>query len=564
MDGGFRRLLTLFLFGLFCGASFAAPGCPDWSAPRAEKEIDTLRKQLEHWDDAYYRLGQSQIDDGVYDQLRQQLGRWQRCFQPDSVPHHIRLPDDGKQTHPVAHTGLRKVSDRRWLSQWIAQHRDLWIQPKIDGVAVTLVYRHGKMVSAISRGNGLKGEDWTDKIRAIPSIPQMIEHAPEMMVLQGELFLNVTDHRQQIQGGINARAIVAGEMRRRQVSPLLQRIGIFIWAWPDGPASMPERLNALRDMGFGLVADYTHRISSFEDAKVWRDSWYRKPLPFVTDGVVMRQNNELPGRYWHNTPAEWAIAWKYPLVQQIAEVNGVEFSIGRTGKITAVLNINPLQLDDKSVRRVNVGSLSRWKQWDVLPGDQVKVSLAGHGIPRLDEVVWRVTERSSILPPSPRNFHTFSCFQYGLMCQQQLVARLSWLSGEHGLNLHGVSEGIWLRLVQKGMLSDVLSWLTLTVEQLRTVEGMGEKRADRIYTRLQTARHQPLSRWLLALGIPVPQSARKSLENVDWLQLQQRTVSQWQQFSGIGAKRAEEIMAFLQHPIIVEFVARLSNEGIKI
>nr|WP_246048984.1 NAD-dependent DNA ligase LigB [Brenneria rubrifaciens] len=542
----------------------AAPVCPDWSLARADKEIDTLQKQLESWDDAYYRLGKSLVDDEVYDQLRERLSHWQLCFQPDAEAARIKLPDSGKQAHPVAHTGLKKLSDHRQLAQWIQQRRDVWVQPKIDGVAVTLIYQQGKLISAISRGNGRQGEDWTAQVRDIPAIPQTLESAPAALVLQGELFLNVTDHRQKLQGGINARAVVAGEMRRHRPSPLRSRIGVFIWEWPDGPVTLPERLEALRAMGFGMTADYTHRISSFEEAEKWRDIWYRTPLPFVTDGVVIRQNKEPEGRHWRDRPADWAIAWKYPLVQRVAEVNGVAFSVGRTGNISVVLNIHPLQLDDKIVRRVNVGSLSRWKQWDVLPGDQVKIGLAGHGSPRLDSVVWRVAERPAVIFPKAGDFHIFSCFQYSLGCRQQMVARLTWLSGEHGLNISGIGEGIWQRLVRKGMLNDVLSWLTLTSEQLKSVADVGDKRGDNIYERMQTARRQPLSRWLLALGIPVPKLAREALENTNWLQLQQRTTSQWRQFPGIGPKRAEEIMAFLQHPIIVEFIARLGGEGIKI
>nr|WED67537.1 hypothetical protein PJ912_13045 [Pectobacterium colocasium] len=156
-----------------------------------------------------------------------------------------------------------------------------------------------------------------------------------------------------------------------------------------------------------MTAAYTHAIGSFADAEKWRHHWYHNPLPFVTDGVVIRQTKEPQGRYWRNTAADWAIAWKYPPVHQVAEVTDVAFSVGRTGKIAVVLKLNPLQLDDKSVSRVNVGSLSRWKQWDVLPGDRVSVSLAGQGIPRLDNVVWRGTERPAIVSP---NEHDFPCF----------------------------------------------------------------------------------------------------------------------------------------------------------
>ncbi|KFX18365.1 NAD-dependent DNA ligase LigB [Pectobacterium betavasculorum] len=553
--------LIVIVVGGISGFAVAADVCPDWDNTRSSKEIDALRQQLAQWDDVYYTEGKSPIEDDVYDQLREQLNQWQVCFpSQNAIP--ARLPANGKQPHPVAHTGLKKLSDRVQLVQWIAQREDLWIQPKVDGVAVTLVYQHGKLTSAVSRGNGLQGEDWMEKVRLIPGIPHLLTDAPSSLVLQGELFLKVTDHRQQAQGGVNARSIVAGEMRRRHPSSVLSQIGLFVWEWPDGPKAMAERLEKLKDMGFAMTANYTHAIGSFADAEKWRYHWYHSPLPFVTDGVVIRQTKEPQGRYWRNTSADWAIAWKYPPVHRVAEVTDVAFSVGRTGKIAVVLKLSPLKLDDKSVSRVNVGSLSRWKQWDVVPGDRVSVSLAGQGIPRLDDVVWRGTERPAIVSPSEHDFHVFSCFRYSTVCQQQFLARLVWLSGEYGLNLAGVREGIWLRLIQHDLLEDVLSWLFLTEAQLNAVNGMGDKRARDIYKSLQSARQLPLSRWLLALGIPVPRSATSALDNVDWLALQQRTAQQWRQFSGIGERRAEEIMAFLNRPIVMELIARLDREGI--
>ncbi|KHN51444.1 NAD-dependent DNA ligase LigB [Pectobacterium fontis] len=558
-----RRIGAFWIIIVVAGiGSFPTAGavCPDWDNTRARKEIDALRHQLEQWDDVYHIEGKSPIEDDVYDQLREQLNQWLGCFQPQNVIP-IRLPDKGKLLHPVAHTGLKKLSDRGQLVQWIAQREDVWVQPKVDGVAVTLVYQHGQLVSAVSRGNGLQGEDWTEKIRLIPGIPHVLTDAPSSLVLQGELFLKMTNHQQRTQGGVNARSVVAGEMRRHQPSSVLSQIGLFVWEWPDGPETMPERLEKLTRMGFAMTADYTHAIGSFADAEKWRHDWYYNPLPFVTDGVVIRQTKEPQGRYWRNTSADWAIAWKYSPVHQVAEVTDVAFSIGRTGKIAVVLKLDPLKLDDKSVSRVNVGSLSRWKQWDVLPGDRVSISLAGQGIPRLDKVVWRGAERPTVVSPEEHDFHALSCFRYSTVCQQQFLARLVWLSGEQGLNLAGMRDGMWLRLMQHDLLGDMLSWLYLTEEQLNAVDGMGDKRTRDIYTSLQSARRKPLSRWLLALGIPVPRSAMSALDNMDWLTLQQRTAQQWRQFSGIGERRAEEIMAFLNHPIVVEFIARLHREA---
>lgn len=125
-----------------------------------------------------------------------------------------------------------------------------WVQPKVDGVAVTLVYRDGELAAAVSRGNGLKGENWLEKVRAIPSIPAVVKGAPATLILQGELFLMVNNHQQKLHGGINARARVAGALMKNRLSPVLQQIGLFVWAWPDGPQEMTQRLQQLAAMGF--------------------------------------------------------------------------------------------------------------------------------------------------------------------------------------------------------------------------------------------------------------------------------------------------------------------------
>ncbi|NNC27558.1 ATP-dependent DNA ligase, partial [Salinisphaera sp. USBA-960] len=135
-----------------------------------------------------------------------------------------------------------------------------------------------------------------------------------------------------IHGGINARSTVAGALMKNRLSPVLQRIGLFVWAWPDGPQEMTQRLQQLATMGFPLALAYSQPVSSLADVRQWRERWYREALPFVTDGVVIHQARSPQGRYWQAKPGDWAVAWKYPPVQQVARVNDVEFSVGRTGK----------------------------------------------------------------------------------------------------------------------------------------------------------------------------------------------------------------------------------------
>lgn len=175
---------------LWCG--YGAAVCPVWSQAKAGKEIASLSAQIKRWDEAYWKQGVSEVNDEVYDQLNGRLAQWQRCFGHDLSEN--TLPAlTGSVKHPVAHTGVHKAASKEALGQWMRGQKNLWMQPKVDGVAVTLVYRNGKLTQAISRGNGLKGEDWTARVRLIPSVPKEVSGALANSVLQGELFLDARE-----------------------------------------------------------------------------------------------------------------------------------------------------------------------------------------------------------------------------------------------------------------------------------------------------------------------------------------------------------------------------------
>ncbi|EEP90229.1 DNA ligase B [Yersinia kristensenii ATCC 33638] len=311
-------------------------------------------------------------------------------------------------------------------------------------------------------------------------------------------------------------------------------------------------------MGFPLTAYYSESVFSGSDVAHWRKLWFEMPLPFVTDGVVIRQDDEPAGRYWHATPGNWSVAWKYPPPQQITEIKDIHFTVGRTGKVTAILQVVPVKIDDKWIRRVNVGSIARWKQWDIVPGDQVTITLAGLGIPRLDNVVWRVSQRDEITPPAANKFHQLSCFRLlSVECKPQFLARLAWLSGANGLDMQNVGSGLWRELVHHGLINSLVDWLSLSIEQIAAVPGIGQVRAEKIYLQFQLARQQPFPQWLQALGFPqeIPIDSQ-------WYSLQQRSITEWRLISGIGAVRAKQINHFLHHPEIQMMADFLSQQGI--
>ncbi|QII40118.1 NAD-dependent DNA ligase LigB [Rouxiella badensis] len=556
--------LFWFIALIFCSfiaataAATSTPICPPWSQGRLENEIARLSSRLESWDVEYHQQGKSSIDDGIYDNLRDKQRFWLTCAdKPVTEP--VLRSGKGALKHPVAHTGLKKLATRADVARWMKDKKSLWVQPKIDGVAVTLIYKAGQLAAMLSRGDGQSGQNWTEKALNILAIPQQIGNKSDVVVLQGELFLMMNDHQQNKQGGLNARAKVAGAMMRRTTPAILQQIGIFIWEWPDGPVVMATRLEQLKQMGFPLTADFTQPVTTVSQVSQWRDDWYQHPLPFVTDGVVVREASEPEGRYWRNRPANWAVAWKYPAIRKLTDVIGIEYSVGRSGKRAVVLQLQPVTIDDKQVSRVSLGSPQRLKDWDIVIGDRVSVSLAGRGIPRLDEVVWRVVMREQTRESDEGEiFDSFTCFQPTGRCREQFLSRLVWLSGPQGLGIKGLGRETWRKLLDAQQIPTLISGLFLGEKELKALPGIGEKRAQKLYAQIQLSRQKSFRQWITALGFPT--AGLGMTEKRSWRQLREMTLEQWQAGQGIGPKGAAQIQRFLQHPKVVEIIERLQHE----
>ncbi|MHB0818735.1 NAD-dependent DNA ligase LigB [Stutzerimonas stutzeri] len=546
--------LALCLVSPFCLAA-----CPDWSAGHAQREILDLRQRLAFWDEAYHQRGLSLVDDDIYDQSRARLLDWQRCFSAASHQQADPLAGAaGPLSHPVRQTGLAKLADEAAVRNWIERRSDLWIQPKVDGVAVTLIYRNGLLQQAISRGDGISGQDWTANARQLLAIPQRLPASDEV-ILQGELYWRLEHHVQAEAGGRGARSQVAGAMARNRLDArTAAAIGLFVWDWPNGPQAMPTRLERLAALGFADSQRFTQPLADFEQARHWRNHWYRQSLPFATDGVVLRQSQRPPAERWQAEP-HWASAWKYPPRSALAQVRAVEFRIGRSGRITPLLQLEPVQLDDRRIRTLSLGSLKRWQALDIRPGDQVSITLSGQTIPQLDRVIWRASERPDVITPDPAQYHPHSCWQPTPGCRQQFLARLNWLSGKKGLDLPGIGAGSWQALLDAGLLPDLLAWLALDADALQKVAGIGETRADAMANSFTQARSRPLAQWLQALGLP----ANLALDATgDWHALAGRSAAQWQAEPGIGATRARQLQAFFNAEQLQPLRERLRQAGI--
>ncbi len=554
MQRWMTALLCLLAFN-----SLASP-CPDWAPRRAQAELTGLTRQIAEWDDAYHRQGAALVADELYDQARARLGLWNSCFPAAATANDPLATSSGPLKHPTAHTGLNKLADNAAVQAWIKNRNNLWIQPKVDGVAVSLVYRDGQLQQAISRGDGRTGQDWTANARRLPALAQRLPNS-RTLTLQGELYWRLPGHIQATNGSVGARGKVAGLMARHTLSAEeATQIGLFVWDWPSGPADMHERLEGLSALGFEDTQRLSQPIADFDQAQHWREAWYRGALPFASDGVVLRQGSRPAAEHWQAEPPHWAAAWKYPTAQALAEVRTVQFQIGRSGRITPVLSLLPVQLDDRTIRRVSLGSLQRWSELDIRPGDQVAISLAGMTIPRLDSVVWRATERVDLPPPNADDYHALSCWRPTPGCASQFRARLAWLGGKQGLALGGAGPGTWDKLLNARRLPGLLDWLTLTQAELASIPGLGERSASNLRRSFQAATQRPFRTWLRALGLPPAGSAKLPEQ---WDELARRSEQQWQAEPGIGPSRAQQLSAFFQHPEVLTLRAQLQAAGVE-
>ena len=533
--------------------------CPSWPPARAHEEITRLRETLATWDDQYHRQGHSPVADELYDQSRQRLHALQICFDLPGSDDPLASAR-GALPHPIPHTGVIKLADEQAVVAWLQGKRDVWIQPKVDGVAASLVYREGRLVQLLSRGDGLLGHDWS---RHIPHLSGITRQLPEPidLVLQGELYWRRDNHTQALAGSANARGTVAGLLARKSLDDAQGGgIGLFVWDWPDGPPRQADRLSRLAQLGFADSQRYSVAIETFDQASHWRQHWYRSALPFATDGVILRQDSRPPAKRWRAKPPSWIAAWKYPFQQALAEVREVRFRVGRTGRITPMLHLHPVVLDDRRISLVSLGSLARWQRLDIRPGDQVAITLAGLTVPRLESVVHRSTHREPVTPPDATQHHPLSCWRPDDTCKEQFLARLAWLSGRQGLQMPNLGSATWARLVESGAVSSLHDWLALERDDLQRISGIGTARAGQLLQAFANARQQPFERWLRALGVPAP---RNLPLGPDWQTLAAKRREQWLAEPGIGPGRAAQLEAFFTDETLALLAMQLRAHAIQ-
>lgn len=556
------RFLATLVLSIALPAHAEPDSCPEWDAARAQREIEQLNQQIEVWDRAYYREHRSLVSDAVYDSARNRLSFWNQCFPPQAINAPVASETQKYAlSHPVAQTGLRKLKGAKEVARWLEGKGEVWIQPKVDGVAVSVIYRHGKLAQMISRGDGERGQDWTRHALVIPAIHNQIPDQRAELVLQGEIYWRRQNHIQ-ADSQFNARGRASGAM----ASNVLDRqqresLALFVWEWPGGPRDMRQRLWGLSQLGYDTTG-FTHSVSGLDDVRRWREHWYRQGLPFATDGIVLRRGDRPAGARWQPQPPDWTVAWKHPATTALAQVTEIEFPVGRTGQIVPVVEVIPTQLADRMIRRVSSGSFQRWQALDIRPGDQIRIALAGQTIPKILDVPLPATARMSVGAPDPDQYSRLTCWRPSIGCEQQFLARAQWL-GEQ-LHFRGMGEARWESLLDAGLLPDLLAWTSLSAQELTAIRGIGDRRAQKLLGNFQRAREVDMRLWLQALGMPaISRLGDDFWEGKSFALLAGYTAEDWQKLPGIGPESAGEIVAFYAHPEVEVLRQRLETLDIK-
>ena len=391
---------------LFCAAT-RAEDCPHWRHDEAMANIGRLASEVAQHDERYFHRNAPGISDNEYDALANRLKHWETCF--GSVQ--INKPSVGSLRAKIPHRAvmgsLKKASTIAEVNNFLQaiQGSEVLVQPKIDGVAVELVYGHGRLVQATTRGDGQNGVDITHHIKQVPLIPAMLPNPEQEVVLHGELFARLDRTEPELlQNYASARHLVAGQLNRSSPDrKALSAFDFFPWLWVNSPfADDRQSIKELARMGFPLPEKHTHLVHSLSQVEqLSADYFASQNVPFLMDGIVIKaDSNLLRTRLGSsgNVPG-WAMAWKFAGQSALAEVAKITFTTGRSGKITPVVHINPVQLGNRTITRISLGSVAKLKQVDLAIGDLITVSLKGRATPVFGQVLLRAHTR--IYPDYP-------------------------------------------------------------------------------------------------------------------------------------------------------------------
>jgi DNA ligase (NAD+) len=583
----------------------------------ATREIElaaaALREQLDDWNYRYYVLDDPSVPDAEYDRSLRELQSLEAAnpelIRPDSPTQRVGakpLAQFQQVRHEVPMLSLENAFNaedmtdfnRRLLDRLDGDFSELEYacEPKLDGIAVSLLYRDGVLERGATRGDGTTGEDITHNVRTIPSIPLRLRGSdfPPLLEVRGEIYMPKQGFED-----LNARARAAGEKTfvnpRNAAAGSLRQLDARLTALRplemccysvgrveggELPTQHAQVLDRLHDWGLRINAE-SRVVSGIEGCNAYYEQLAerRDTLPYDIDGIVFKVNDlglqEQLG--FVSRAPRWAIARKFPAQEEMTRLLAVEFQVGRTGAITPVARLEPVFVGGVTVSNATLHNKDEIERLAVMVGDTVIVRRAGDVIPQVVSVVQsrRPADASAIAFPtacpvcgSPvereADEAVMRCMG-GLICAAQQKAAIRHFVSRKAMDVDGLGDKLVDQLVDEGLVDSVASLYTLQREELLALERMGAKSVDNLIAALDKSRSTTLPRFIFSLGIrEVGEATALSLARHfgTWEALSQATEEALLQVADVGPVVADHLRQFFDSPANLAVVDALREAGV--
>ena len=575
-----------------------------------KQRIDDLRKELNRHNHNYYVLNSPQISDYEYDMLMKELESLERDypeFDDDLSPTHRVGSDLSAGFTQVAHIhpmlslsntySVSEVDDfmTRTRQQLMGETFSIVGEMKFDGTSISLIYENGRLVRAVTRGDGEKGDVVTENVKTIRSIPLELSGKgyPKMFEIRGEIVLpwNAFEklNAERASNGepvfANPRNAASGTLKM-QNSAEVSRRGLDAYFYYMLGNDLPcdnhyDNMLKAREWGF-KVSDVMTRLESIEQVDEFISNWdtARKQLPVATDGLVFKVNSlrqQLNLGYTAKSP-RWAIAYKFQAERALTRLLHVSYEVGRTGVITPVANLEPVLLSGTIVKRASLHNEDIIKSLDIHEGDMVYVEKGGEIIPKITgvEVDMRQSEAKKIefVSHCPACGSTLQrvegeaawiCPQK-YTCKPQMVGRIEHFVGRRMMNIDGIGEETAQLLFDQGMIKNIADLYDLTLDEIAMLDRFANRSAERILQGLEASKSVPFERVLFALSIPfVGETTAKKIArkvgNID--RLMEMNNDELMEIDDVGSRIAESIIDYFAEDCNKEIIDRLRKVGLQ-
>ena len=575
--------------------------------PAPARRVQQLREMIREHDHRYYVLADPSITDFEYDQLFAELqdleSRHPELQSPNSPTRRVGgQPLEGLDTvaHTVPMLSLDNSYSREELRAWHDRvSRELGRPPsglaaelKIDGVSISLLYESGKLIRAVTRGDGTVGDDVTANARTIRSLPLEVDALPELVEIRGEVFIprsvlaELNDERRSTgeREFANPRNAAAGSIRLLDPRTAARR-RLALWCYQVAQTdsrvadSHVASLSWLVTLGFPVSPGF-QACADLDEVEAYIDRWQeeRHGLDFDTDGIVVKVDAQAEQEELGHTSrsVRWAVAYKFPPEGQRSVLEDIVVQVGRTGVLTPVAVLQPVQIAGTTVSRATLHNFDEVARLDVRVGDTVWVAKGGEVIPKITGVVTsnRPPDAQPIVPPAAcpvcgtpveREVEEVALRCPNPVCPAVTASRLRHFVSRGAMEIEGLGSRSLGQLTEAGLVTDEASLWDLDAETLAELPGWGELSAARVLRELDAARRKPLHRLIFALGLPhVGERASKilasrfgSLEG-----LAAADAKMMVDLEGIGPVIAESVERWMAADENRELVARLVARGV--